>query len=172
MVRPSKKHREVSQAVSCFRGRTHRRCAQRGNTVEASRRAARASARANDARADDRADGAARARDAARVDLAARNGARTRADARADDAVARAVGAVGAVCVLGAGAAVVAEGVGVVEDVPVGYPPRRERQRSLSTPPSRDDGGVERRQCRGERQLASRLWPVDPSLTEHVGTRC
>jgi hypothetical protein len=97
MVRPSKRHREVSQAVSCFRGRTHRRCAQRGNTVEASRRAARASARANDARADDRADGAARARDAARVDLAARTGARTRADARADDAVARAVGAVGAV---------------------------------------------------------------------------
>ena len=167
-VRPSKRHREVSQAVSCFRGRTHRRCAQRGNTVEASRRAARASARANDtARADDRADGAARARDAARVDLAARNGARTRADARADDAVARAVGAVGAVCVLGAGAAVVAEGVGVVETCPLAIPPRRERKRSLSTPPSRDDGGVERRQCRGARQLASRLWPVDPSLTEH-----
>jgi hypothetical protein len=102
-IRPSKRHREVSQSVSCFRGRTHRRCAQRGNTVEASLRAARASARANDtARADDRADGAARARDAAHVDLAARTGARTRADARADDAVARAVGAVGAVCVLGA----------------------------------------------------------------------
>jgi len=128
-VRPSKRHREVSQAVSCFRGRTHRRCAQRGNTVEASRRAARASARANDARADDRADGAARARDAARVDLAARTGARTRADARADDAVARAVGAVGAVCVLGAGAAVVAEGVGVVETCPLANPPRRERKK-------------------------------------------
>jgi len=89
-------HREVSQSVSCFRGRTHRRCAQRGNTVEASRRAARASARANDtARADVRADGAARARDPARADLArTRAGARTiagaRAGARADDAVARA----------------------------------------------------------------------------------
>jgi hypothetical protein len=90
-------HREVSQSVSCFRGRTHRRCAQRGNTVEASRRAARASARANDtACADVRADGAARARDPARADLAARAGAGTRAGARtiagarADDAVARA----------------------------------------------------------------------------------
>jgi hypothetical protein len=148
-IRPSKRHREVSQSVSCFRGRTHRRCAQRGNTVEASRRAARASARANDtARADDRADGAARARDAARVDLAARTGARTRADARADDAVARAVGAVGAVCVLGAGAAVVAEGVGVVETCPLATPPEgnakevSRRRRRVTTAASRDDSVV------------------------------
>jgi hypothetical protein len=89
--------RSQSDSVSCFRSRTHRRCAQRGNTVEASRRhladvpQAPALARANDtARADVRADGAARARDPARADLAARTGTRTRADARADDALARA----------------------------------------------------------------------------------
>jgi len=63
-----------------------------------------------------------------------------------------AVGAVDAVCALGAGAAVVAEGVGGVETRPLARP-RRERERSHSTPPSRDDGGVERRQCRGARQL-------------------
>ena len=33
-------------------------------------------------------------------------------------------------------------------DAPVGGAPRRERKRSHSTPPSRDDGGVERRRCR------------------------
>ena len=42
-------------------------------------------------------------------------------------------------------------------DAPIGAPPRRERKRSHSMPPSRDDGGVERRQCRGARQLASPL---------------
>jgi hypothetical protein len=56
-----------------------------------------------------------------------------------------AVGAVDAVCALGAGAApVVAEGVGGVETRPLARP-RRERKISHSTPPSRDDGGVERR---------------------------
>ena len=30
-----------------------------------------------------------------------------------------------------------------------------------------DDGGVERRQCRGARQLASRLWPMEPSHVAH-----
>jgi hypothetical protein len=38
-------------------------------------------------------------------------------------------------------------------DAPIGAPPRRERKRSHSMPPSRDDGGVERRQSRGARQL-------------------
>jgi hypothetical protein len=72
-------------------------------------------------------------------------------------AAVRAVGALDGVCVLGTGAAVVAQGVGGVETRPLARPPKGQRKRSHSMPPSRDDGGVERRQCRGARQLASRL---------------
>jgi hypothetical protein len=67
-----------------------------------------------------------------------------------------ALGAVDAFCVLGAGC-VVAEGESEVSRRAYWRAPRRERKRSHSTPPSRDDGGVERRQCRGAQQLASRL---------------
>jgi hypothetical protein len=77
---------------------------------------------------------------------------RRRREARA---AVGAVGAVDAVCALGAGAAV-AEGVGGVETRPLARPPKG-TQKSHSMPPSRDDGGVERRRCRGARQLASRL---------------
>jgi hypothetical protein len=71
-------------------------------------------------------------------------------------AAVRAVGAVGAVCVLGAGAAVVAEGVGVVETCPLATPPEGNAKRSLSTPPSHDDGGV------GHHLGLSRWWLESP----------
>ena len=71
-------------------------------------------------------------------------------------AAVRAVGAVDAVCVLGgAGSAIVAEGVGGVE-TSVGAPPKGTQKKSLDAAVV-DDGGVERRQYRGARQLASRL---------------
>ena len=43
--------------------------------------------------------------------------------------------------------------------------PRRERKRRHSMPPSRDDGGVERRQCRGAR-LMMRI-AIDDGRVEH-----
>jgi hypothetical protein len=67
-----------------------------------------------------------------------------------------ALGAVDAFCVLGSGCGA-AEGESEVSRRAYWRAPRRERKRSHSTPPLRDDGGVERRQCRGAQQLASRL---------------
>ena len=63
-----------------------------------------------------------------------------------------ALGAVDAFCVLGAGR-VVAEGESKVSRRAYWRAPRRERKRSHSMPPSCDDGGVERRQSRGARQV-------------------
>ena len=52
-------------------------------------------------------------------------------EAGARAAVGAPVGAVDAVCVLGAGAAVVAEGVGGVEKRPLARPPKRTQKKSL-----------------------------------------
>jgi len=79
---------------------------------------------------------------------------RGRRPARMWDAVL-ALGAVDAFCVRSAGC-VVAEGESEVSRRAYWRAPRRERKRSHSTPPSRDYGGVERRQCRGAQQLARR----------------
>jgi len=54
-------------------------------------------------------------------------------------------------------AAVVAEGVGGVETRPLARPPKGTQKKSLDAAVACDDGGVERRQCRGARQLASCL---------------
>jgi len=53
--------------------------------------------------------------------------------------------------------AVVAEGVGGVETRPLARPPKGTQKKSLDAAVACDDGGVERRQCRGARQLASCL---------------
>jgi hypothetical protein len=78
---------------------------------------------------------------------------RRRREARA---AVGAVCAVDAVCV-SAPAAVVAEGVGGVETRPLARPPKGTQKKSLGAAVACDDGGVERRQCRGARQLASCL---------------
>ena len=82
-----------------------------------------------------------------------------------------ALGAVDAFCVRSAGC-VVAEGESEVSRRAYWRAPRRERKRSHSTPPSRDYGGVERRQCRGAQQLARRSSLKSMSAQSAESTCC
>jgi hypothetical protein len=95
---------------------------------------------------------------------------RGRRPARMWDAVL-ALGAVDAFCVRSAGC-VVAEGESEVSRRAYWRAPRRERKRSHSTPPSRDYGGVERRQCRGAQQLARRSSLKSMSAQSAESTCC